>query len=439
MKTSASFLESWEKIILVCSLIWLPIIHNLSAQGLRFNLDETGETYLQGCVRGQFWLRYMEMNPGTTLDGQQIDQAFDISMRRLRIGLNGQITPKLFVYTLFGQNNINVASQKDFKLDMLDFNAEYSLSENIAVGIGKTGWVGLSRWNVRSSKSMMALDAPLFSLLTINKNDDLGRTLGVWAKGQISNWDYVLALKQPATYGNTPVGLTVDYSPGKERLSTSGYIKYEFWDDESNKTAYSGGVGSYLGKKRLLNIGGGFLFQPDMMANLVDGEIQHYDFKNIVIEVFMEKPTNFERTSIVTSYLGWFRTDFGPNYIRNVGANDYTSGGISFNGSGNDFPMIGTGKTLFAQLGYLWSYSTKGETKQSLKVQPNLSIQLSEFEALDDPMLTWNLGVNLYQNGHDSKLSLDYQNRPIYESIADLIVETDRKGMLVLQYQIEIN
>jgi hypothetical protein len=28
-------------------------------------------------------------------------------------------------------------------------------------------------------------------------------------------------------------------------------------------------------------------------------------------------------------YLGYFDTDFGPNYIRNLGANDYTSGGTS--------------------------------------------------------------------------------------------------------------
>jgi hypothetical protein len=29
---------------------------------------------------------------------------------------------------------------------------------------------------------MMSLDAPLFSLLTVDKNDDLARGLGVWAK-----------------------------------------------------------------------------------------------------------------------------------------------------------------------------------------------------------------------------------------------------------------
>jgi hypothetical protein len=34
---------------------------------------------------------------------------------------------------------------------------------------------------------MMSLDAPLFSLLTVDKNDDLARGLGVWAKGKLGN------------------------------------------------------------------------------------------------------------------------------------------------------------------------------------------------------------------------------------------------------------
>jgi hypothetical protein len=33
---------------------------------------------------------------------------------------------------------------------------------------------------------MMSLDAPLFSLLTVDKNDDLARGLGVWRR---ANWE----------------------------------------------------------------------------------------------------------------------------------------------------------------------------------------------------------------------------------------------------------
>jgi hypothetical protein len=68
-----------------------------------------------------------------------------------------------------------------------------------------------------------------------------------------------------------------------------------------------------------------------MTSSLQNGEEEYYDFKG-QLELFYDA---IDRKAI-TSYLGYFDTDFGPNYIRNLGANDYTSGGTSFNGSGND-------------------------------------------------------------------------------------------------------
>jgi hypothetical protein len=92
-----------------------------------------------------------------------------------------------------------------------------------------------------------------------------------------------------------------------------------------------------------------------------------------------DAPIDTERD--VTSYLGYFDTDFGPNYIRNLGANDYTSGGTSFNGSGNDFPMMGTGNTVF----FNWvTCSKKFFRKRSIKQDFNLiAIQYSDFEGLE--------------------------------------------------------
>jgi len=206
-------------------------------------------------------------------------------------------------------------------------------------------------------------------------------------------------------------------------------------DNESNKTSYSGGTGTYLGTKNIFNIGGGFLFQPKMTSSLVNGEEQFYDFKNLSAELFFDKQLNTDKNTAITSYLGFFNTEFGPNYIRNLGANDYTSGGTSFNGSGNDFPMMGTGKTIFFQLGYLM-----GKGKKGYQFQPNISIQRSDFEALNDIMIVYDAGINLYFKGHANKLSLNYQSRPIYleDNLGNLIVN-ERKGQMVLQYQIVIN
>ena len=105
---------------------------------------------------------------------------------------------------------------------------------------------------------MMALDAPLFSLLTVNKNDDVARGLGIWVKGQVDKFDYVFSFKNPASFGVEATKNT-DFALNRPRKRVSGYVKYEFWDDESNKTAYSGGIGTYLGTKTILNLGAGFM------------------------------------------------------------------------------------------------------------------------------------------------------------------------------------
>jgi len=401
---------------------------------LKLNLDETGKTYVKASVRMQLWARYFDTNPGTTINNEVADNVFDVSLRRLRMGISAQLTPKLYVYSLFGGNNMNSKTEKDFQFGVLDLYAEYEFSKVFALGFGESGWEGLNRWNVRSSKSLMAVDAPLFSLLTVNKNDDIARGLGIWAKGQISKFDYIISLKTPTQYGVTATEGKVDYAINKPRKRISGYLKYEFLDNESNKSAYSGGTGTYLGTKNILNLGVGFMNQPKMTSQLINGDETFYDFKNWAVDVFYDAPLNTEKGTAITTYLGYNHNDFGPNYIRNVGANDITSGGTSFNGSGNDFPMMGTGNTVFFQLGYLLPKS-----KKTYRLQPNIAIQHSDFEALDDTMIVYDLGINCFFKGHSNKLSLGYQNRPVYQSINNQIKVDERKGMFVLQYQIEIN
>lgn len=419
---------------LIFTLIFLYTASYAQSNKLKLNLDETGKTYIKASVRMQLWARYFDSNPGTTINNEAANNVFDISIRRLRMGISAQLTPKLYVYSLFGGNNMNSKTEKDFQFEVLDLYAEYEFTKEFALGFGESGWEGLNRWNVRSSKSLMAVDAPLYSLLTVNKNDDIARGLGIWAKGQIHKFDYILSLKDPIQYGVTPTEGKVDFATNKPRKRISGYVKYEFLDNESNKSPYSGGAGTYIGTKNILNLGAGFMNQPKMTSQLINGIEKYYDFKNWAVDVFYDAPLDIEKGTAITTYLGYNHNDFGPNYVRNVGANDITSGGTSFNGSGNDFPMIGTGNTTFFQLGYLLA---KG--KKSFQLQPNIAVQYSDFDALEDAMVVYDLGINCFFNGHSNKLSLGYQNRPVYQNINNLLKVDERKGMLVLQYQIEIN
>lgn len=408
----------WSLFLLVPTFIF--------GQKLKVNLDPTGKTYIKGGVRANFWARHYQTNPNTTMNGEAIKSVSDISIRRLRINLEGQLTPKLFFYSNFGNNDINFVTERHIQFDVLDMYFEYEFNKAFALGFGEIGWAA-SRGNSRSSKTMMGLDTPLFSLFTVNKNDNLARNLGLFAKGNIGKWNYVATVKNPIKITDAPKLNVVDFANGAPEKQYSLLLKYDFLDVESNKNSYSGGAGTYIGTKKIFNISAGGVFQKKMMSEkLNDDSVQFYDYKNISTELFLDTPIS-EKNDAITAYLAFFHTDFGRNYLRYVGANDVTDASAT---GGNKFPMMGSGNTLFFQGGYLLP-----KFEKLPRIQPHISIQHSKFHALNDAVTVYDLGVNLFMKGHDQKLTLSYQNRPLFDNGS----VTSRKGMVILQYQIELN
>jgi hypothetical protein len=61
------------------------------------------------------------------------------------------------------------------------------------------------------------------------------------------------------------------------------------------------------------------------------------------------------------------------------------------------------------------------------------------YQKLKDPVLMYDIGVNWIIAGQNSKISLDYQSRPIFNADAngDLHeTKNARRGQVVLQYQV---
>ncbi|WP_298534310.1 porin [uncultured Algibacter sp.] len=382
-------------------------------------------------VTGQIWLRYSDLNEGSLINNEPVSNFTDVSLRRLRIPMSSQVTPKIFAYAILGGNNYNF-KDKTFAIEVLDLYVEYSFAKFLEVGLGKSGWQGLNRWNIRSSKTMMGLDSPLFTLNSVEKNDDLGRLFGFWFKGQAGQFDYRLAFNRPFMVKNAPNG-EVNFANNKPRIKTSTYVKYQFFEHESNKSAYQ--TGTYLQTKKVFNIGVGYQFQPKAMS---DGdaslpETTFYDMEHWAIDSFLNLP--LANDDAITAYLGYYDYGFGENYIRNVGANNPTTGGsgTDFNGPGVAFPMIGTGTSWYMQFGYAFKQTQL--INHAVVIQPNIAIQHSDWDALNDKMTVFDFTTNFLINGsHNNKISLGYQYRPIFD--ATTIGQKDYKGMAVLQYQI---
>ena len=384
-------------------------------------------------VRGQIWLRYSDLNEGSLVNEEPTSRYTDISLRRLRIPISSQVTPKIYMSALLGGNNYNIKN-KEMKVGILDFYVEYSFSKALEVGLGKSGWQGLNRWNIRSSANMMGLDSPLFSLNTVEKNDDLGRQYGVWFKGQAGRFDYRLTFNNPEVVTVIPSTGKVDFANNRPRTKIGAYVKYQFFEHESNKSAYQ--VGTYMQNKKVFHIGAGFQTQEKAMsdgdANVI--ETNFYDMKHWAVDSYLNLP--LANKDAITAYLGYYYYGFGTDYIRNVGANNVTSGGgDDFNGAGVAFPMIGTGASLYMQFGY--AFEQAKVLGQEMIIQPNISIQHSDWDALQQNMTVYDFNINFMVNGkHSNKISLGYQYRPIFD--ATTLKQKDAKGMVVLQYQISL-
>jgi hypothetical protein len=391
--------------------------------GARLNLTSDGQSYLRFLSWVQVWARYVQNNPGTLVAGEPRKHDFDVGIRRARLLLLGQLTSRVQVVTHLGINSQNFIGARKPQVFFHDVWVQFRLlDEHLFVGGGLHYWNGISRMTNASTLNLMAVDLPLVHLPTLERTDQLGRMLGLWAKGKLGPFDYRLALNRPFAAGPEQPGPQTDFNPNAGTLALAGYLQWQFLERESNALPYM--TGSYLGTKRVLNLGAGFLFHPRAMWAQPDAASapSTHDMLAGAVDLFADLPL---ADGALTGYAAFCYYDLGPDYVRSIGLLNSGSAGSSFNGAGNAYPVIGSGPHLYGQLGYLI---------RQWQLQPYVTLQSSFFAALDDPALIVEAGANLYLIGHHAKVTLHYRNRPVYgPSDGGTIGTRSRRSEVILQ------
>jgi hypothetical protein len=101
---------------------------------------------------------------------------------------------------------------------------------------------------------------------------------------------------------------------------------------------------------------------------------------------------------------------------------------------GNAFPMYGTGHVIYSQVGYLMRKDLLGKDNGTL--MPYATLQTAKYDRLDKQMTVFNLGINWFLKNNQSKLTFDYQRRPVYWLVANNLLKASAgKSQFVLQYQ----
>lgn len=412
---------------------------------LKISLNESGDHFVKATFLNQTWVRSTQNNPGTLVDGYQEAYTFDIGLRRTRVQLFGQLSDQVFFYTQFGTNNLTYLGDRKQGLFFHDALGELKLwKDHLSVGAGLTAWTGLSRYSSPSVGSILSLDAPLYQQATADVIDQFLRKYSIYAKGKFGGLDYRIALTKPMSVANSTVQGIVPlenalFSAQPPNLQYHGYFMYQFLDRESNLTPYN--VGSYQGKKQVFNLGAGFIFQDDAMWHTENNgnDIVHSDLALFSVDVFYDRPLDISKGTAITAYGAFNSNDYGKNYVRNLGVmnpTNGTNGSGSFNGPGNNFPMMGTGNTFYGQVGYLMKRDMLGDFGT---LQPFITAQVSKFDLLNDPMVMYEYGLNWLIDGNHTKVSFHYQSRPVFNpDFNGDLVQTERKGMMVMQFQISI-
>jgi hypothetical protein len=428
-----------------------------SKDGLRFYLDKQDSSrFIKLNAVNQIWTRYTENNPLTTVNNYSQAYTGDVSIRRVRVLFSGQLTDRISFFTQFGQDNLNYLSNRKAGSFFHDITADYAFIKNyLSVGFGLNGWNGPARFSNLSSQNTLVLDPPAFEQTAQDTYDQFSRRLGIYAKGKIGKLDYRLSAAKPfiiQTASNIEgINKTAaTFSALPPNFVYQGYVMYQFLDQESNFTPST--TGTYLGKKNIFNIGLGFYSQKNAMYYLsqentsVKPDTVSQHILLVAVDVFYDAPIDKDKGNAVSLYASYASYNYGNNFILVQGTNNPANGintshfkspsTYDKNNFGNAFPFLGTGNISYVQAAYKMKDNL---FKDQGTLQLYANAQYAAYNRLADPMLVWNTGINWLIRGHNSKFTLDYQNRPYFtEDNKGTLKQNNRYGQLVLQYQIAL-
>ena len=395
-----------------------------------------------------------------------------------------QLNPRFLVYTHLGINNQTAVSGgfaptvdgKKPQLFVHEAVVEYKVNKYLNLGAGMHYQNGLSRMTRSSTINYLTLDAPLTNWPVIEAIDQFVRGIGVYGKGRVGKLDYVLSVNESFLTNqtgafSTPLGLGTTTGTGAARVNTGsntaqynpqgtnhvyqGYFSYEFLEQEANLLPFN--VGTYLGAKRVFNIGAGFFYNKDGMYSRSAGSVldaaaidaataaglgslntvgtNKHDIALFSADVFFDTPINKESGTAFTAYAVYYNYNMGPNHTRFIGASNPGYGTDARRG--NAVPHSGTGNVGYVQAGFLLPKNLLGP---KLRVQPYASHLLAGYEGLrtsDGEQKNVNIfdaGANFYIDGHNAKFTLNYRARPDFTDVNNV----DYKPEITLQTQVAL-
>ncbi|GAA4841978.1 hypothetical protein [Algivirga pacifica] len=366
---------------------------------LKLSLSEDGSKYLRFILWNQIWAEDNNLSDNINPS---------LRIRRSRLLAYAQISPRFLVLSHFGLNNLsasnmdplgsratNAATANATQIFLHGAWGEFKVSNNemLYVGAGLHYWNGLSRATNASTLNFVTLDNYRQAWPQLGLTDQFARHLGIYAKGYMGKFRYSVAINDPIHHAlgaqdetSLAVG-DISYS-GKKLLGEAsgyafaGYFEYNLLEKEGHKLPYR--VGTYMGKKKVLNLGAGFFNHKNGVVKIeeentaVGGDVNHF-----AVDLYYDAPLG---KGAINSYVVYY------NY--HYGFDDYTLG-----------TTYGSGSSIYGQVGYLLPFkSTVG------RVMPYMAYSVRDYHAFENSGDALQVGLNWFINGHNAKVTLEYKN-----------------------------
>lgn len=396
---------------LLCSLTIKAQYASEYNSGNTIKLNTEGSKYIRFILFGQTWFQDYE--------GRNANDGF--SVKRARIIAYSQLNDRFMLLTHFGVNGVYdnnlspMGKSNDVAFFLHEMSVQFKVNDYLYLGGGIHNYGGISRGNGQGTINMLTLDNNRADWATLGLSDQNSNHLGMFAKGNIGKLNYRLSIHDALTNtldGNAATEILEGQEKylGKAILGTgkyafSGYFDYQFLEKESNTLPYR--VGTYLGSKKVFNVGAGFFNQNKAILKNEEGTLVAKNASHIAIDAFYDHPVG--TSSSITAYAKYQHSQMGDNYLQ-----------------GN---IAGTGNQFSTHIGYLIPKEVE-DTKNQYRnrLQPYVAYSYRDFEGLRKAASELKIGGNWYIDGQNAKISIEYQQAFDQPTNAD--------GMFTLQAMI---
>lgn len=366
-----------------------------SYKPLMLKLNDDGSKYIRFMLWHQQWL--------TTNNLAVEDSKLQLTtfIRRFRFLSYAQVSPRFLILTHFGLNNLtpdaltSLGNNGDApQLFLHDAYTEFMVTKNLYIGGGLHYWNGLTRLSSESTLNFMTMDnpRPFLHWHALGVTDQFVRHMGIYAKGDFGRFHYRISANNPMNtavnginngkdYGQKVSGIsyTGSSTPDEDGNPTGktvlmGYFQYALKDIESTKLPFY--MGSYLGAKKVFNLGAGFFAHPNGMYN--SGTNEHGDVLHLAVDAYLDMPLTGD--DCITAYASLIHFNYGEAYVGR---------------------WAGTGNAAFGHIGY---------RLPKTQIMPYLAYQYADYEGFDKPVKALDAGINYFILGHNAKLTLEYHH-----------------------------